>query len=309
MLGQSAASPGGGLSQPLECLIIAPPLTGLQGAQGRQGRRQARKAENANTSVVVAGGIPNVFTCSIDVAKLGGIRAIAMALASSIRSRANHHGEKNGLSGLGGGGSCKLSVKKHTFHIERPNWKSDIRWASADDEATFGLFQALFDKLGIAAEFGFLGPMTLFSGFLVIRQCTRKSHFHADFTDTGGRAFTLMTPLEDMSDLWDCHLVVKLPHDGSDEGSSADTTEDMRQMRQYRYELGRAIVFGDSFIHATQTGESPRPLMFLCFTFGNRCMTDDQWRGAEEYISQQCPYYRDPKGQLVLSTAFGGKQI
>ena len=38
-------------------------------------------------------------------------------------------------------------------------------------------------------------------------------------------------------------------------------------LRQYRYEFGRAIVFGDDFIHATEAGDAPRPLAFLCFTF------------------------------------------
>ena len=75
-------------------------------------------------------------------------------------------------------------------------------------------------------------------------------------------------------------------------------------MLQYRYELGRGICFGDGFIHATETGDSPRPLAFLCFTFGAGSLTDDEWAGAEGYISQQGPIYQHPSGKLVQSRAF-----
>ncbi len=201
---------------------------------------------------------------------------------------------------------------------------SEIRWVYSDYEHTFGLFQALFEKLGLANAFSFVGQMTLFSGFLVIRQSTRKSHFHADFGDTGGKAFTLMTPLDEMSDLEACHLLAKLPRsvggDGNGNGdggggcgggsgevaSDASAIDDGAcDVRQYRYEFGRGICFGDGFVHATETGDSPRPLAFLCFTFGDRMLTDEQWQSAEAYISQQGPIYQDPKGKLVVSNTAG----
>ena len=82
---------------------------------------------------------------------------------------------------------------------------------SAQDEHTFRTcFAPLFERLRIAELFRFLGGasgLILFSGFLVMRQHTAKSHFHTDFEDTGAKAFTLMTPLYDMSDLDDCHLL------------------------------------------------------------------------------------------------------
>ena len=173
--------------------------------------------------------------------------------------------------------------KAYTFHVERPSWKSDIAWIAANDAATFrGFFQAAFEQLGVARLFGFLGEMVhllpnlkpnanpnpdpdpnpnpdphqvLFSGFFVSRRATHKSHFHTDFNNTANLAFTLMTPLYDMSALPDCQLLCKAP-DGA--------------VQQYRYALGRAIVFGDSFVHATETGVAPRALAFLCFTFGDR---------------------------------------
>ncbi|KAJ1494430.1 hypothetical protein T484DRAFT_1877560, partial [Baffinella frigidus] len=274
------------LSTRLERLVIAPP-TAVPAAAGRR-QSKAKRLPGG----VALGPVGNLFTCAIDVSKLSTVRTVVAALVSSLRSSSSTAGA-GGIGGLGGGGSCKLPFKpkRYTFHAERPNWKSDIRWVSADDEHTFGLFQALFDKLGLAAAFSFLGQMTLFSGFLVIRQCTRKSHFHTDFGDTGGKAFTLMTPLDDMADLDACHLLAKLPRSGGDgsssscvdgggdggggggssgasaaHGAAGDEGEDASgasgtdrpcDVRQYRYEFGRGICFGDGFVHATETGDSP----------------------------------------------------
>lgn len=177
--------------------------------------------------------------------------------------------------------------KQWTFHVERPSWKSDIAWVAANDAATFrAFFQAAFDQLGVARRFGFLGEMRLFSGFFVSRRSTLKSHFHTDFSDTNGSAFTLMTPLYDMGALPDCQLLCKAS-DGA--------------VMQYRYALGRAIVFGDGFVHATETGVAPRTLAFLCFTFGDRRMTPEQWANAEAYIEAQSPIYQTPAGKLVQS--------
>ena len=319
----------------LEQLIIEPP----QAPGGATGRRQARKKSGClPDGVARATGVANLFTCAIEFGKLSTVQAIVTALVGSLRAASKARPSGSGLGGLGGGGSCRLAFKKkYAFHCERPNWKSDIRWVSAANEDTLGFFQELFDRLDIASSFAFLGQMTLLSGYLVVRQCTQKSHFHSDFSETGGKAFTLMTPLQDMSDLEACHLLARLPRqpvgkDSEASGGRADALEPAAAARdgaddcgsaacesaacgsttrgstdcdsadcgradggeqpacevcQYRYELGRAIVFGDDFIHATQTGDAPQPLAFLCFTFGDRSMSPAEWSGAEHYISQQ----------------------
>jgi len=124
------------LSSKLERLVIAPPKEGPASA----GRRQS-KAKRLPGGVAL-GEVANLFTCSIDVSKLSGVRAVVASLVSSLRSSSSTAGA-GGIGGLGGGGSCKLPFKpkRYIFHAERPNWKSDIRWVSADDPHTFGLFQ------------------------------------------------------------------------------------------------------------------------------------------------------------------------
>lgn len=73
--------------------------------------------------------------------------------------------------------------------------------------------------------------------------------------------------------------------------------------KQYRYSVGEAIAFGDGFIHATETGSAPRPLAFLCFTFGWRQCTEAEWANAVGYIAEQGPVYQDPWGRLVNQAA------
>ena len=141
----------------------------------------------------------------------------------------------------------------------------------------------------------------MFSGFFVLRKETKKSHFHKDFGDTGNKAFTMMIPLCDMSALSDCHLLCRVP--SSSAQPPADTADEpLIVTKQYRYKCGEeAIVFGDGFEHATETGLAPSQLSFLCFTFGDRKCTDEQWKAAEGYISEQGPIYRDPSGRFAGS--------
>ena len=287
------------------------------------GRRRARAAAAAaSSSAVKTTEGENVYTLTLDASCLKTIQSLRSLTESLKAPRGGKKGE--------------LVAKRWCFHSERPNWKSDIQWVSSADEATFwGLFEPLFEKLAIAAHFRFLGcEMVLFSGFFVLRQNTRKSHFHKDFGDTGGRAFTLMTPLVDMSALPDCHLACRVPPPLPSSSATAEATARRRLgpaeadasggaaeaepgdgtvaadvmptapppaafvTKQYRYRVGEAIVFGDGFEHATEVGASPHPLAFLCFTFGDRRCTAEQWRAAEAYISEQGPVYQDPHGRL-----------
>jgi hypothetical protein len=281
-------------------------------AAGGRRRAKAAAADAGPPPPILATECPNCFTCPIDATKLQQVR---------------HATE--GLKPTGSPGGLAFKRKRWTFHAESPTWKSDIRWVSSADPATFRTcFEPLFEKLQIAQLFRFLGEMTLFSGFVVVRQHTRKSHFHTDFGDTGARAYTLMTPCYDMSDLADCHLVchagradaaadavaaapapapapaAEAAAEASDEARGHDAADAPApqsgpRVVQYRYRLGEAVVFGDGFVHATQTGSSPRPLAFLCFTFGDRRLTSEQWAAAEGYIKEQGPVYQDPSGRLI----------
>lgn len=125
-----------------------------------------------------------------------------------------------------------------------------------------------------------------------------------------------MTPLYDMRALADCHLLCQVPQplppvdvtdevaavtaqDATGEATGESAARDV-VTKQYRYAQGEAIVFGDGFEHATETGTAPHPLAFLCFTFGSRSCTPEQWQNAEAYIAEQGGVYQTPWGRLVV---------
>ena len=304
--------------------VVTPDVTV---AAGGAGRRRARAAAASKQAAVRSTEGTNAYVFTLDASTAKPLAALGSLIET--------------LKAPKGGAKGELVAKRWRFHSEAPNWKSDIRWVSAADAATFrDFFVPLFHKLAIAEAFLFLGcAMVPFSGFFVVRKDTQKSYFHKDFTATGGKAFTLMTPLYDMSDLPDCHLLCRVPaaeaasrdeareplalasagagKRGSSEGEPRESQAAAREpigddvpecpliTKQYRYTLGEAIVFDDDFEHATETGTAPRTLAFLCFTFGDRQCTEAQWNAAQEYIREQGPIYSDPRGNLVGSGVTG----
>lgn len=296
--------------------LVEEPLCICSAAAASASRKGRRKPSQASATAgppppILATEAHNAYVAPIsqlDDKKLARLRHII----ESLKATGKHE--------------CEFRPQKLRFHVETPNWKSDIQWISSADEHTFKtLFKSLWDSLGIAKLFSFLGDLEMFSGFFVVRQTTRKSTWHTDFSDTGGCAWTLMTPLYDMTSLKDCHLVCSVPEPphplDTSEAATSPASKDRSagnasngdalqlqtpsrrmpsgRIKQYRYAVGEAIVFGDNFEHATQTGSSPKPLAFLCFTFGDRKCTHEQWENALAYIKEQGPIYCTPSGVLV----------
>mmetsp|Transcript_26856 Transcript_26856/g.52179 ORF Transcript_26856/g.52179 Transcript_26856/m.52179 type:complete len:362 (-) Transcript_26856:373-1458(-) len=218
----------------------------------------------------------NVYTCPVSLGAIEAARRVVEGLRPGNKPK-----------------TLAFRKKKLVFHVEQPTWKSDIKWISAHDPASLSFFQGIYGRLGLADAFTHIGKMVMLSGYFVTRCTTLKSHFHTDFDCTGGRAFTFMAPLFDMSGMKDGHLL-------------CETGNESKGIARYRYQLGRAIVFGDGFVHATETGTAPREIAFLCFTFGDHKMKLGEWRKAEYYISRQCPFYKDLAGNVLRSAEISG---
>ena len=190
----------------------------------------------------------NVFTCNLGVNHV----CIAEVRNTFEQLHVNQETGKLGWDGL-------------AFEVVRPTtWvNSDIRWISAGDPQTFHWFQNLFQQLAICEHFDFLHDMVMFAGYLVAREKVFESNFHtgrvmrhhnailtthdADFTGTADSAFTLMTPLYNMDQIPTCHLLGQIDPGRAKHGSA--------RVKQYRYKVGEAIVFGDNFVHATEPGK------------------------------------------------------
>jgi len=91
-------------------LVIAPAAHTAAQQSGRRQRSERRLPEGFAQSDLA----PNLFSCSIDVAKLSLIRTIAASLVSALRR----------------GAKLEFKPKRFTFYAEHPNWKSDIQWVS-----------------------------------------------------------------------------------------------------------------------------------------------------------------------------------
>ena len=169
------------------------------------------------------------------------------------------------------------------FSIVRPRWNSDIRWIGPRSPEGYRLFESAFHRLEIACH---VGPMLdldheprMYAGFLVTRRRCGAPDFHVDWRDTGGQAFTLMTPVS-----------------GSPSGFGLLYRDGSGAVREYDYVPGQAIFFTDDFLHSTKPGSSVEPVVLLCFTFGTDRM--EYWDRIRATSGSQSALTCRPDGQF-----------
>lgn len=174
-------------------------------------------------------------------------------------------------------GGCRF------YGLHPSGWPSDIRWWSADDEATFSKFQQLFDQVqpALAARGLFPAGGRLYCGFFVTRSQCSQADLHVDYMEEcGASAYTLMTPLDD----WKGTAGQLIYRDA------------IGRIRCYQYKKGSAIVLGASFQHGTQPCTDV-PRAFLCFAFGSSDARD--WRHIRKTVLEQSRLVRRYDGTLV----------
>ena len=169
------------------------------------------------------------------------------------------------------------------FSVVRPRWNSDIRWIGPRSPEGYRLFESAFRRLGIARHVASMLDLTheprLYAGFLVTRRQCRNPDFHVDWRDTGGQAFTLMTPAS--RNVAGFGLLYR------------DVAGDVRE---YDYEPGEAILFSDDFMHSTKPGASDDDVVLLCFTFGTDRMK--YWDRIRATSGSQSTLLCRPDGQF-----------
>ena len=159
-----------------------------------------------------------------------------------------------------------------------------MRWISSSDANGFAFFDKYFDKLRIVEKtkelVGDYGELIMYTGFFVVRSCTENTYYHVDYSNAVGlNAFTLMTPV------MQTRVGNLLYHDIKGEE------------QVYKYSRGTAVCFGGDFYHSTEPFESPKPYVFLCFTFG---VTDTEiWDSIAETAAAQSMVYRHPTQGIV----------
>jgi len=151
-------------------------------------------------------------------------------------------------------------------------FRSDIKWVFPAD---YFAYTSLVSFLGEMNTTKFLrefvdldpdqGELQVYIPSFVVRVQVNKRYYHMDWPKEGGsNGLTLMLPLYDMEDQENgCHLLYK-----DLEGNE----------RVYKYQLGKAVIFGGGLIHSSQPcearsiAEHNRPWAFLCYNFGTNKM-------------------------------------
>jgi len=173
----------------------------------------------------------------------------------------------------------------HDYCTASPPSNSDIRWLSANSLRCFRFFQAGFQQLGLARVvepwLDLKERVMMYSGFLVMRSNCQQADLHVDWNDTNNQAFTCITPLTDHTP--DFGLLYQ-QRDGS--------------LASYTYRPGKALVFGERFLHSTRPGQSQEPVVLLSFTFGTDKM--DYWPAIAETAAAQGNLVRLPNGTFQV---------
>ena len=164
-----------------------------------------------------------------------------------------------------------------------PPWNSDIRWISPSNRQSFDFFEARFQRFGLAELvrpwLDLESRVIMYSGFIVMRSVCEQADLHVDWCKTNNQAFTCLTPLTDHSP--DFGLIYQRK-----DGSTAT----------YTYRPGKALVFGEHFLHSTRPGQSDQPVVLLSFTFGTDKM--HYWEAIAETAAAQGTLVRRPDGSF-----------
>ena len=195
------------------------------------------------------------------------------------------------------------------FVVRVLSWASDAAWVSVDDCTSYARFQSIFERLELPQRFSHILPdMRLFSAFFVVRSQCEMHNFHTDYEPgVGADALTLITPLADYAETDSFQLsYVSDPSGAENEAADASQHEEHEVLR-YEYRKGRAIAFGDGFLHSTEpgAGRDGEQHAYLCFTFGTARKA--RWPLIAQTLEMQTRVLARHDGRLRLSKL--GEQI
>ena len=211
---------------------------------------------------------PNVREIDVDPAIIGELAGVAGRLRSIERAE--------GLVDIGGGIRLYANFPA--------GWKSDIVWISQSDLRSYEYFEDLFRRMRVAETVAdnvdYDKSIVLYSGFFVTRTRCSSPDYHRDWVECENNAFTYLGPVS--SNCGELGLVYQNARG---------------QQGNYAYRIGKGLVFGDHFLHATAPGEARATTVLLSFTFGTDRM--DKWDNIARTAAAQGMFYRQPDGKFV----------
>lgn len=162
-----------------------------------------------------------------------------------------------------------------------------LLWFGNHTEAAYRIFERFYQRLELqrlmAGQIDFKQRLVMFSGFFVVGCWAPYESWHFDYRP-GAQAYTVILPLFDL-DAEHGHLQYK----------DCD-----HQTQIYRYQKGRAVVFGHGFEHCTQPyAFHDRLRVLYSFTFGSD--KPQYWPVIQPSIDGVSQYYHLPCGHRVNS--------
>ena len=178
-----------------------------------------------------------------------------------------------------------ITDAESSLYVAKPGWGSDIRWTSPNNLKTYLKFSNLFNKLNVTnyvkEYIDFNEELVMYGGFIVTRKSCESTYFHMDWVDVGNEAFNIVTPIYNNQD-----------------GFGLLYMDTSHTVREYDYQIGKAIIIGDNFIHSTKPGDSEDPVLLLSFTFGTDKM--EHWPAISKTALTQSNFIHMPNGQFLV---------
>ena len=180
-------------------------------------------------------------------------------------------------------------IDDSNFYIRAPQWKSNILWISANNKKTYDYFNSIFKKINLDVLKKIIDIeddiVCNVAGFVTRSEC-QDPNFHTDYRGTNLNAFTILIPLTNLKDIKYGHLLYKNKNGVID---------------VIRYERGKAIIFGDDFIHSTEPFKTKdnRDIVFACFAIGSD--KEKYWKSIFNNVKDQTKKIMKYNGELVIN--------
>jgi hypothetical protein len=173
--------------------------------------------------------------------------------------------------------------------------RSDIRWYSVNNPATYERYLQHVQRLGLMdriRELEWIPPqeeLTVFSIFFIPRSFSKRHQFHEDWAEeVGTQVVTFLVPLSS-------NFTIGLAYQDNDD-----------QVQTYNYTIGKAIGVAGGMMHSTGVGQSESQDVLLCVYIGGK--NKDMWQYTQDNIADELEHYHHPFKGFIRNEFLEGRK-
>ena len=177
--------------------------------------------------------------------------------------------------------NIQITDAEMKFHVTSYG-SAPLLWISNNNTQTYNIFKSFMSELDVMEDIRSLvdceDQIEVYCGFFVVGNKMDRQTWHKDFLD-GANGYTLITPLYELE---------------TSHGNLMYKDKSLN-IKNYKYKVNEAIIFGDGFEHATEPYSKTDELrVMLSFTFGTDKI--EYWDTLKETIGEQSNYMILPCG-------------